>query len=116
MITNTIAKIDTASATSMIFLFRSTGFVCGTSICAAIVQATFKSILETTISGPDAKKIIEFVRTSISEVRTLEPEIQRVVIDALYRALRRGFVYGFVMSVLSFIAIVCMKNCFLQKK
>ncbi|KAI8139000.1 major facilitator superfamily domain-containing protein [Fennellomyces sp. T-0311] len=107
---------DTASATSMIFLFRSTGFVCGSSICAAIVQASFKSILEKTISGPDAQKIIDFVRTSVSEIRTLDPEIQRVVIDALYRSLRRGFVYGFVMSVVSFIAVVCMKNCFLQKK
>ncbi|KAI9266563.1 major facilitator superfamily domain-containing protein [Phascolomyces articulosus] len=107
---------DTSSATSMIFLFRSTGFVCGSSICAAIVQASFKSFLEKNIQGPDAAKIIEFVRTSISEVWKLDPETQRIVLDALYLSLRRGFVYGFIMSVVAFIAIVIMKNCYLPKK
>ncbi|KAI9492104.1 major facilitator superfamily domain-containing protein [Zychaea mexicana] len=107
---------DTASATSMIFLFRSTGLVTGGSIAAAIVQGSFKSLLEQTIHGPDAKQIIDFVRGSIADIGKLNPEIQRIVIDALYRSLRRCLVYGFIMTVLSFVAVVAMKNCYLQKK
>lgn len=52
-----MAVIDTASATSMIFLFRSTGFVSGTAITAAIVQSSFKSFLTKNITGPEAEKV-----------------------------------------------------------
>ena len=99
----------------MIFLFRSTGLVCGSSISATIVQASFKALLEKNIKGPDAAQIIEFIRSSISELWKLSPEIQQIALDALYQSLRRGFVYGFSMSILSFIAIVVMKNCYLHK-
>ncbi|KAI8139001.1 major facilitator superfamily domain-containing protein [Fennellomyces sp. T-0311] len=78
-----ISHEDTASATSMIFLFRSTGLVTGSATSAAIVQASFKSILEKTITGPDAKSIIDFVRSSINEVNTLDPEIQRSINSVL---------------------------------
>ncbi|KAI7856859.1 major facilitator superfamily domain-containing protein [Circinella umbellata] len=106
---------DTSSATSMIFLFRSTGLVCGSSISAAIVQASFKALLEKNIEGPDAAQTIDFIRSSISEIWKLSPEIQQIALDALYQSLRRGFIYGFIMSVVAFFSIVAMKNCYLHK-
>ncbi|ORY98954.1 major facilitator superfamily domain-containing protein [Syncephalastrum racemosum] len=51
-----VAHEDVGSATSMIFLFRSTGFVCGSTISGAIVQVSLKSLLMERIQGPEAKQ------------------------------------------------------------
>ncbi|KAG1416121.1 hypothetical protein G6F58_006128 [Rhizopus delemar] len=60
-----ISPLDTASATSMIFLCRSMGWLTGSTMTAAILQTGFKSSLKQTLSGPEASQMIEFVRTSI---------------------------------------------------
>lgn len=41
----------------MIFLFRSTGFVCGSTISGAIVQVSFKKLLTERIQGPEAQQV-----------------------------------------------------------
>ncbi|KAI8077981.1 major facilitator superfamily domain-containing protein [Gilbertella persicaria] len=51
---------ETASATSMIFLFRSTGWLSGSTISAAIMQSRFKSYLQQSMKGPEAADVIEF--------------------------------------------------------
>ncbi|RCH78168.1 hypothetical protein CU098_003354, partial [Rhizopus stolonifer] len=102
---------DTASATSMIFLCRSMGWLTGSTITAAILQVNLKSNLHKNLSGPKATEIIEFVRTSISKLRDLDPEIQAVVIASLQFSIHRAYMYGVVCSVLCFISATLMRNC-----
>jgi MFS family permease len=106
-----ISPKDTASATSMIFLCRSTGWLSGSTISAAILQSRFKNYLEREIQGPEAAEIVKFVRTSITQLRTLEPEVQVIVIDALQKAIKQAFLYGVGASICCFLATACMRNC-----
>lgn len=106
-----ITHADTASATSMIFLCRSTGWLSGSTITAAILQSTFKRNLTRTITGPEATEIIEFVRTSITKIRILAPEVQALILASLGQAIRSAFGYGAVCAILCFLAAICMRNC-----
>ena len=111
-----IDRKDTASATSMIFLGRSTGWLSGSTVTAAILQYAFKKNLQKTITGPEAAEIIEFVRTSITKVRTLAPEVQLVIIASLNQAIHSAFLYGVACSILCFVCANCMRNCKLGPK
>lgn len=55
--------------------------------------------------------MIEFVRTSISKIRSLDPKIQLVVIASLQYAISRAFLYGVACSILCFISTIFMRNC-----
>ncbi|KAI8082781.1 major facilitator superfamily domain-containing protein [Halteromyces radiatus] len=114
-----VADIDhqeTASATSMLFLCRSTGWLMGGSLSAAILQASLKENLIRSISGPQAKEIIEFVRTSISKIRLLSPSIQIIVIKSLQDAIHSSIYYAVITSVLCLVVSCFMKNCDLLHK
>jgi MFS family permease len=111
-----IAPQDTASATSMIFLCRSTGWLSGSTVSAAILQSRFKKYLEKEIQGPEAAEIVEFVRTSITQVRTLKPEVQTIVVNVLQKAIKQAFLYGVAASICCFLATVCMRNCQLKSQ
>lgn len=106
-----ISHTEMASATSMIFLCRSTGWLSGSTITAAILQSKFKTNLTQTITGPEAADIIEFVRTSITKIRTLTPEIQLVIISSLAHAMHSAFAYGVACSILCFVTALFMRNC-----
>ncbi|KAG2232681.1 hypothetical protein INT48_006860 [Thamnidium elegans] len=111
-----ITHFETASATSMIFLCRSTGWLSGSTVTAAILQSSFKNNLSKKITGPEAADIIEFVRTSITKLRTLAPEIQVVVITSLEQAMHPALGYGVACSALCFIVTLFMRDCQLGAK
>ncbi|CAO3630779.1 unnamed protein product [Cunninghamella blakesleeana] len=111
-----INQKDNAAATSMIFLCRSSGWLLGGAISAGILQANLKQNLVENIKGPEAEQIIEFVRTSITKVRTLSPEIQVIVIKALQDAIHSTLVYAIIASTLCFSITLLMKNCDLRVK
>jgi uncharacterized membrane protein len=111
-----IAHEDTASATSMIFLCRSTGWLFSSTITAAILQYFFKKNLSRSITGPEAAEIIDFVRTSITKVHTLAPEIQAIVISSLEQAIHTAYRYGVTCALLCFMCTICMRNCQLGGK
>ncbi|GAN03720.1 MFS multidrug transporter [Mucor ambiguus] len=106
-----IAHADTASATSMIFLCRSTGWLSGSTITAAIMQYQFKNNLYKEIKGPEAAEIIEFVRTSITKVRTLAPEVQAVIVASLQKSIHTAFKYGVAASICCFLITLTLRNC-----
>ncbi|KAI9262018.1 major facilitator superfamily domain-containing protein [Sporodiniella umbellata] len=101
---------DTASATSMISLCRSMGWLTGSALAAAILQANLKSKLYQEISGPEAVELIEFIRTSISKIRDLDFDIRAIVIRSLEFSIHRAYIYGVVCSVLCFLSALGMKN------
>ncbi|KAL0090948.1 major facilitator superfamily domain-containing protein [Phycomyces blakesleeanus] len=110
-----ISRTENASATSMMFLCRSTGWLTGSTVTAAILQANLKKNLTASIKGPDAPKIIEFVRTSITKIRTLPPDIQIVVLAALEKSIHVTFWYAIVCSSLCFLVTsLFMKDCHLS--
>ncbi|KAI8638500.1 major facilitator superfamily domain-containing protein [Parasitella parasitica] len=111
-----IAHADTASATSMIFLCRSTGWLSGSTITAAIMQYQFKNNLHKEIKGPEAAEIIEFVRTSITKVRTLAPEVQAIIIASLQKSIHTAFKYGLAASICCFVVTLALRNCQLGGK
>ncbi|ORX62477.1 MFS general substrate transporter [Hesseltinella vesiculosa] len=111
-----IQQKDAAAATSMIFLSRSSGWLTGGSISAAILQANLKANLLETITGPEADEIIEFVRTSITKIRTLPPDIQAVVIQALLRAIHSSLFYAVIASVITVVATLKLKDCDIREK
>ncbi|KAI9470105.1 MAG: major facilitator superfamily domain-containing protein [Benjaminiella poitrasii] len=80
LVADDVDRSDTASATSMIFLCRSMGWLSGSTMTAAILQGSFKQILEgditTVVKDPrEVTRIIEFVRTCITKVQTLASEV-----------------------------------------
>ncbi|KAI8380526.1 major facilitator superfamily domain-containing protein [Choanephora cucurbitarum] len=98
---------ETASATSMIFLFRSTGWLSGSTISAALMQSSFKSILYQSIQGPEAADLIEFIRT-------LAPEMQVIVLGALQKSIHTALLFAVVTSVLSWTVTFGLRNCQLK--
>lgn len=106
-----IVSTETALATSMMFLCRSTGWVYGSTITAAILQLCLKKNLNKTIKGPEAAELIRFVRTSITKIRMLAPDIQVVVIVSLEKAIRSAFAYGVICAVLCFITALYLRDC-----
>ncbi|CAO3630775.1 unnamed protein product [Cunninghamella blakesleeana] len=111
-----IEQKDNAAATSMIFLCRSSGWLLGGAISAGILQAKLKKNLIQNIKGPEAERIIEFVRKSITEVRMLAPEIQVIVVNALQDAIHTALIYSLIASILCLTFTLLMKNCDLRTK
>ncbi|KAI9018647.1 major facilitator superfamily domain-containing protein [Phycomyces nitens] len=110
-----ISQKENASATSMMFLCRSTGWLTGSTVTAAVLQGSLKRNLTNSIKGPDAAKIIEFVRTSITKIRTLPPDIQIVVLAALEQSIHTTFWYAIICSVGCFlVTFLFMKDCHLS--
>lgn len=107
-----IPHSEVASATSMIFLCRSTGWLSGSTITAAIMQSDFRiELYKRMPTGPETAEIIEFVRTSITKVRTLAPEVQTVVFSSLMAAIKTAMFFGVGASIACFLVTLCLRNC-----
>ncbi|KAI8377966.1 major facilitator superfamily domain-containing protein [Radiomyces spectabilis] len=107
---------DSASATSMIYLCRSTGWLMGSTVASTILQANLKTYLLNTITGEDAEKIISFVRTSISEIQSLAPDIYQLVVAGLYSSIHKALRFALLCSVCCFTTTLFLKNCQLKAK
>ncbi|KAI8369762.1 hypothetical protein BD560DRAFT_469603 [Blakeslea trispora] len=103
---------ETASATFLMFLFRSGGWLSGSAIAAAIMQFNFKSILYQSIQGPKASDLIEFVRSSITKKLPFGAgtTVQLTVLDALYQSIHIALLFVVVTSVISWIATFGLKK------
>lgn len=110
-----ISHSETASATSMMSMCRSSGWLLGSAISSAIMQSTFKSLLYEEIEGDQAVEIIEFVRTSITKIHTLSPEIQKVIVNSLLIAIKKTMVFGICTSLICFLCTLLLKNCKLHQ-
>ena len=86
--------VEMSTITSISYLFRSAGGVIGISATAAIFQGVVKSILTDKVTGPDAEKIIDIARKSMTEIRTLlPPEALEIVLDAYQTAIKGAFLF-----------------------
>ncbi|KAI8147400.1 major facilitator superfamily domain-containing protein [Fennellomyces sp. T-0311] len=105
-------KSEMATITSISYLFRSAGGVIGISATAAIFQGVVKSILTKKITGPDAEKIIDIARKSMTDIRNkLPPDALEIVLDAYQTALKGSFL--FCVGVATCGVIACL---FIQQR
>ncbi|KAF2868000.1 major facilitator superfamily domain-containing protein [Massariosphaeria phaeospora] len=80
---------DQAVATACSYLFRSLGSVFGVSMCAtAFNQVLRKSLHEALHGDKNAEEIADRVRESLSYLRSLEPGLQKIVIECYGKSTR----------------------------
>ncbi|KAM0755662.1 MFS general substrate transporter [Meredithblackwellia eburnea MCA 4105] len=101
-----VAPADMAASTGVSYLFRATGSVLGISLSTSILQNTLKRELPKVISGKHAAKIIERIRTDVSYIRTLEPEIREGARDAYQYAMRWVFIAITIAAICAFASIL----------
>lgn len=100
-------KGEQAVATSMSYMFRTTGQVLGVSLSAAIVQAITLKDLGKAIQGPHAKDVIDRIRHSTSAIRTLEPAYRDAAVQAYNHALHVVFLLDLALAIIS-VAVICV--------
>ncbi|EIW69421.1 hypothetical protein TREMEDRAFT_39017 [Tremella mesenterica DSM 1558] len=101
---------EIAVATSMSYLFRTSGQVLGVSISAAIVQSILQKDLSRLITGPDASEIIYTIRHSTSSIVSL-PEIYRTAaVNAYQHALHVVFIVNFAFTIITVFGLALVKE------
>lgn len=63
------------------------------------------------ITKTDATELIEFFRTSITEISMLAFTVQIVVVEALKKAIQSAFAYGVVFAIVCLIIALCLRDC-----
>ncbi|KAI7850572.1 major facilitator superfamily domain-containing protein [Circinella umbellata] len=105
-----IPQEEISSAMVVLTMCRFMGNLMGPAVSSAIVQSNLKSLLLGRIDGPKAQELIHFIRTSIMNVHTLEPEIQEIVRDVLSKSLEKAFLAMSGFAVIAMISATLQKN------
>ncbi|KAG2222560.1 hypothetical protein INT45_002691 [Circinella minor] len=105
-----IPQEEISCAMVVLTMCRFMGNLMGPAISSAIVQSNLKSLLLGRIDGPKAQELIHFIRTSIMNVHTLEPEIQEIVRDVLSKSLEKAFLAMSGFAVIATISATLQKN------
>lgn len=83
---------DQAVATACSYLFRSLGSVVGISLSATVSNHVLRDSLQEKLGhGPEATKIANRVRQSLSYLRQLKPDIKEIVVDCYAHGIRCAF-------------------------
>ncbi|KAK9449703.1 major facilitator superfamily domain-containing protein [Limtongia smithiae] len=86
------SRADHAVATGTCYLIRSIGLVLGVAISNAINQNSLSKILPAVLADvPDGDKIADLVIHSVTAIKTLPEDTQRIVVWGYTMALRRCF-------------------------
>ncbi|KAL5338435.1 major facilitator superfamily-domain-containing protein [Aspergillus crustosus] len=85
---------DQAVVTACSYLFRSLGSVIGLSLSSTVVQQVLRERLRYTLrDSKDIDKIVSGVRQSLDFIKTLDPEVARIVRDCYGWATNKGFAF-----------------------
>ncbi|KAI2637369.1 major facilitator superfamily domain-containing protein [Xylaria nigripes] len=106
------APEDSAIAIGCSYLFRSLGTTIGISITTGILQQMLRVNLTERLGGADrAREIEEQVRLSLDYIRTLDPEVARIVRKCYAIATEWAFIPVAVFTVLA-----CASAIFVREK
>jgi len=105
MIAN-VAKEDTAVATGITYLFRTTGQVLGVSLSGTLLQAILTKQLRRRITGPGSLEIIEQIRHSTTIIPELSLSNRVAAITSYADALRAVFICQVACGVLAFVCCI----------
>ncbi|KAJ5579663.1 uncharacterized protein N7459_005648 [Penicillium hispanicum] len=96
---------DQAVVTACSYLFRSLGSVIGLSLSATVVQQLLRERLRTDLhDSKDIDHIVSGVRQSLDFIKSLDPEIAKIVRSCYGWSTNKGF--GF-MVIIVFFALFC---------
>ncbi|CCA69357.1 related to aflatoxin efflux pump AFLT [Serendipita indica DSM 11827] len=96
-------------ATSLQIFFQYLGAVCGTSITGALFGNELHHGLDNS-QIPIPSDVIDAVRASVTVVFSLQPEIQRPVIDAYIKGLDATFLFGIPAMGLALVFSLFVRN------
>ncbi|KAL7420640.1 hypothetical protein Q5752_004591 [Cryptotrichosporon argae] len=99
-----IGREHVAVATSLSYVFRTTGQVLGVSLSGALLQSVLQSELARRITGPDAAETIARIRQSSASIAGLPPATRAAAVVSYQRALQAVFTTGVAVAVLAVIA------------
>ncbi|KKY18163.1 putative mfs drug [Phaeomoniella chlamydospora] len=106
-----------AVSTSMVYLFRSLGTVWGVAASSTIIQNIMARQLPDALHGvPDAEKIIDEIRHSVTVLKSLPPEIQLQARMVYYHALRCGFMFSTGVAALALVSAFFARGQGLNRK
>ncbi|KAI9638085.1 putative multidrug resistance protein fnx1 [Dioszegia hungarica] len=103
-------KGEVAVATSMSYLFRSTGQVLGVSLSSALIQSILTHDLPLHITGPASAEIIAKIRRDTESIRYLPPAEQGAARDVYAKALRWVFVVNVVLAAVGVLGLWAVKE------
>ncbi|TID22870.1 MFS general substrate transporter [Venturia nashicola] len=102
---------DQAVVTACSYLFRSLGSVMGVSLCATAANSALRVALAKELGdGANAEKIARKVRQSLEYVKTLEPEIAKIVRSCYGKSTQSAFTVGLLLVCGSAVAALFLKE------
>ncbi|EIW72535.1 hypothetical protein TREMEDRAFT_26050 [Tremella mesenterica DSM 1558] len=105
-----VGRENVAIATSLSYVFRTTGQVLGVALSGALTQSILTKELNSRITGPDASELIKHIRQSSQSVRDLPPNLQIIAQQSYASGLHAVFVTTIVTSVLAVIVALGMRE------
>lgn len=105
-----VGREHVAVATSLSYMFRTSGQVLGVALSGALTQAVLGPELHKRITGPGSAKLIERIRQSSEEIRKLSPELQLAATTSYGKALHAVFVCSVVLAVIGVLSGMGMRE------
>ena len=94
-----VSHEDQATATACSYLSRSLGSVVGVSLASTIVQQSLRLQLQGYLNrGKETENIVTNVRESLEYIRTLRPDLQKIVVKCYGTATRYSFIFAFCIA------------------
>jgi hypothetical protein len=113
-LTALIAAVDysqQATATSAVYLFRTTGGTIGAAAGSAVFQATLRKGLTRRLGDSGtADEIIETILKNFEEVFKVDPQYRDLVVDSYMEAVRSVFDTAFVMGAIGMLCIAMVRE------
>jgi MFS family permease len=111
-----IGREHVAVATSLSYVFRTTGQVLGVSLSGALTQAVLQRELERRITGPGAAQTIAAIRQSSDSIRKLPPLLRAAATASYHQALHTVFVVGVVLAVIGALSTLGIREVDMSPK
>ncbi|KXJ87561.1 putative MFS multidrug transporter [Microdochium bolleyi] len=99
------------------YSIRNMGSVLGVTAISTVIQQGLRDLLASELGGPgrggsadEVDKIVEEVRRSLDVLRTLDPEVARIVRSCYGAAINRGFLLVLGVAALSVVPLVFIKG------
>ncbi|ORY34297.1 transporter [Naematelia encephala] len=105
-----VGREHVAVATSLSYVFRTTGQVLGVSLTGALTQAILQKQLSERITGPGAEETIALIRESSDAIQNLPPAIKAAAIASYDKAIHAVFVVCVVVCVLQLLVVLGVKE------
>ncbi|KAK9470061.1 major facilitator superfamily domain-containing protein [Dipodascopsis tothii] len=110
-------RADHAVATGACYLIRSIGLVLGVAVTNTIAQNSLSSVLPRLLADqPNSEELIDLAIHSITAIKTLDPVVRELVVEAYVIAIRRCFLASALAASISFLTSLFSQGGSLRRK